>query len=145
MDIEEGKRMGFKDLFKQRIAINILSGGHVLTDKHIPTPIQIANITKGNKRGEIIAEIPFAGKKAFTLKGIEWEESHTRSGGKAAAGAIIGSIVGPVGTVAGAAIGGKKKDTSKAYLILVDQEGNEHQVHIHCDQNLYIQLAGLLS
>ena len=137
--------MGLKDLFKVRIPIKILSGGHILTDKQLPTPIKVANLSKGNKPSEIIAEVPFAGKKKLNLKGIEWEESHARSVGKAAAGAIVGgALTGGIGAVAGAAIGGKRKDTSKAFLILVDQEGAEHEVHIYCDEKLYIQLSGLM-
>ncbi|WP_137744524.1 hypothetical protein [Robertmurraya siralis] len=137
--------MGFKDIFKQRFPIKILSGGHILTKKPLPTPIQVANVTKGKAPGQIIIEVPFADKTPFQLKGIEWEESHARSGGKAAVGAIAGSVVaGPLGTIAGAAVGGKRKDTSKAFLILEDQEGTEHQLHIHCDQNLYVQLSGLM-
>jgi outer membrane lipoprotein SlyB len=86
-------------------------------------------------------------KKKWTLAGIDWEESHTRSAGKAAAGAIVGKMVaGTVGGIAGAAIGGKKKDTSKAYLHLRvrDQEGVEHTIHIKCDEKLYRQLSALL-
>lgn len=137
--------MGIKDLFKQRIPINILSGGHILTKKPLPTPIKVANVVKGKAPGQIVVEVPFADKTPFNLRGIEWEESHARSGGKAAVGAIAGTVVaGPLGTIAGAAIGGKRQDTSKAFLILEDMEGNEHQLHIHCDQNLYVQLSGLL-
>lgn len=137
--------MGFKDLFKQQITITILSGGRILTDKQIRTTIQVANITKGKAPGEIIATVPFAGKKTFKLIAVNWEESHARSGGKAAAGAIAGTLIaGPLAGVAGAALGGKRKDTSKAYLHLIDQEGIEHQVHIQCDQRLYTQLSNLI-
>jgi hypothetical protein len=135
----------FKNLFKQRISIEILSGGHILTDKPIPTPIRFINIVKGNQPGEIITEVLFADKKNWTLISIDWEESHTRSAGKAAAGAIVGKMVaGTVGGIAGAAIGGKKIDTSKAYLHLRDEEGNEHTLHIKCDEKLYRQLSALL-
>jgi hypothetical protein len=135
----------FKNLFKQRIPIEILSGGHILTDKPIPTPIRFVNIVKGDQPGEIITEVPFADKKKWTLVGIDWEESHTRSAGKAAAGAIVGKMVaGTTGAIVGAAMGGKQIDTSKAYLHLRDQEGNEHTLHIKCDEKLYRQLSALM-
>jgi hypothetical protein len=132
-------------MFKQRIPIGILSGGHILTDKPIQVPIRFINIVKGDHPGEIITEVPFADKKNWILTGIDWEESHTRSGGKAAAGAIVGTLVaGPLGGIAGAAVGGRRKDTSKAYLHLRDQENNEHTIHIKCDEKLYRQLSALL-
>jgi hypothetical protein len=143
MDIEEEKRMGFKDLFKQRIPVYIMSGAQAITKGN--GGVQSANILKGDSPGEIFVKVPLGGGDyRFKFTKIEWEESNTRSAGKAAAGAIIGSIAGPVGTIAGAAIGGQKKDTSKAYMYVIDQDENEHCWHIKCDQNLYIQLSGLL-
>jgi hypothetical protein len=140
--------MGFwKEVTRLKIPVKVLSGGHVLTDKHLPVPIQIATFAKGDNPGEVMAILPMIKeKKVFKFTNLEWEESHARSGGKAAVGAIAGSIVaGPLGTIAGAAIGGKKQDTSKAYMFLTDQEGNEHRVHIYCDEKLYSQLSFLLS
>jgi hypothetical protein len=132
-----------KEIFKQRINVEILSGGHVLTDKDMP--VRFINIVKGEQRGEIITEVPFADKKKWTLVGIDWEESHTRSAGKAAAGAIVGKMVaGTTGAIVGAAMGGKQIDTSKAYLRLRDEEGNEHTLHIKCDEKLYRQLSALM-
>lgn len=137
--------MSWKEMFRSRVPIQILSGGHVLTDKHIPVPIRNANLVKGDKPGEVITELPFADKKRWHLVNIEWEESSTRSAGKAAAGAIAGTVVaGPIGTIAGAAMGGKKKDTSKAFVYLVDEDGEEHALHIRCDQKQYVQIASYL-
>jgi hypothetical protein len=50
----------FKNLFKQRINIEILSGGHVLTDKDMP--VHFINIVKEEQRGEIITEVPLQEK-----------------------------------------------------------------------------------
>ncbi|WP_370221977.1 hypothetical protein [Cytobacillus sp.] len=136
--------MGWKDIFKVRIPITVLAGGQILTDKKLAVPIQSVNFSQGKNPGEIVANVPFAGEKVFNFTNIEWEESHSRSAGKAAAGAIIGSVAGPVGTIAGAALGGKKKDTSKAFMYLVDQEGQEHRVHIKCDEKTYVQLASFI-
>jgi hypothetical protein len=132
-----------KEIFKQRINVEILSGGHVLTDKDMP--VRFINIVKGEQPGEIITEVPFADKKKWTLAGIDWEESHTRSAGKAAAGAIVGKMVaGTTGAIVGAAMGGKQIDTSKAYLRLRDVDGTEHTLHIKCDEKLYRQLSALM-
>ncbi|MBA2872423.1 hypothetical protein HNQ85_002732 [Anoxybacillus calidus] len=132
-----------KEIFKERINIEILSGGHVLTDKSMP--VRFINIVKGEQPGEIITEVPFADKKKWILASIDWEESHTRSAGKAAAGAIVGKMVaGTTGAIVGAAMGGKQIDTSKAFLRIRDEEGTEHTLHIKCDEKLYRQLSALL-
>ncbi|WP_176586314.1 hypothetical protein [Priestia megaterium] len=137
--------MSWKELFRSRIPIQILSGGHVLTDKQIPVPITSASIIKGDNPGEVITEVPFADKKRWHIVNIEWEESSTRSAGKAAAGAIAGTVVaGPIGTIAGAAMGGKKKDTSKAFVYLVGEDNVEHALHIRCDQKQYTQIASYI-
>src|SRR5699024_9231803 len=55
--------------------------------------------------------------------GVHKEEKHTRSAGKAAAGAIVGGVLtGGVGAIAGAAIGGRKKDASTFWIDFVDYE-----------------------
>ncbi|MFL7944501.1 hypothetical protein ACKA0G_29030 [Priestia megaterium] len=137
--------MSWKELFRSRIPIQILSGGHVLTDKQIPVPITSASIIKGDNPGEVITEVPFADKKRWHIVNIEWEESSTRSAGKAAAGAIAGTVIaGPIGTIAGAAMGGKKKDTSKAFVYLVGEDNVEHTLHIRCDQKQYTQIASYI-
>ncbi|MFL0475608.1 hypothetical protein ACH0CI_26870 [Priestia sp. 179-F W1.4 NHS] len=137
--------MSWKEIFRSRIPIQILSGGHVLTDKQIPVPITSVSLVKGDNPGEVITEVPFADKKRWHLVNIEWEESSTRSAGKAAAGAIAGTVIaGPIGTIAGAAMGGKKKDTSKAFVYLVGEDNVEHALHIRCDQKQYTQIASYI-
>jgi len=137
-------KFGWKDFFKARIPVDVLSGGHILTDNPAAPQINKVAIMKGDESREVYANTLY-GQKPFTFIRIEWDESHTRSGGKAAVGAIAGTMVaGPLGGIAGAAIGGKKKDTSKAFLYLQDQEGVEHAVHIKCDEKLYKQLSAFL-
>lgn len=137
--------MGFwKEAFKERIAIRVLAGGHIFTEKQVPVPIQSVSVMKGDEKGAIISQIPFGEKKTFSFERITWERSGERSAGKAAAGAIAGTIIaGPVGTIAGAAFGGKKKDTSTAYLYLRDQNDVTHEVHIECSKQQYTKLAAL--
>lgn len=136
--------MGLKDLFKEKISLEILAGGHVLPTKELPVAVQSAVLSPGKKRGQVEISVPFAGKKEWTLTNVEWEESHARSVGKAAAGAIIGgALTGGVGAVVGGAIGAKRKDTSKAFITIVDQDGNENELHINCDQQLYTKLSNM--
>lgn len=77
---------------------------------------------------------------------IEWDEKGKRSAGKAAAGAIVGGVLtGGVGAIAGAAIGGRKKDDSLA--VITFREGAsvvEHTMYFRCNQKEYQKLASLL-
>lgn len=75
---------------------------------------------------------------------IEWDEKGKRSMGKAAAGAIIGgALTGGIGLIAGAAIGGRKKDDSLAILTAVDNSV-EYTLYFRCDQKEYKKLASML-
>ncbi|MGC4378419.1 hypothetical protein WD019_16060 [Fictibacillus sp. Mic-4] len=137
--------MGLKSIFKKRINLDILSGGNHITNKELPVPIKNAVMIEGDQRGAVVIQVPFASKLPFILDGIEWEESAKRSGGKAAAGAILGSLAGPVGTIAGAAIGGRRRDNSKAYVYLINPETNEEvTLHIRCDEKTYREIASLM-
>lgn len=62
-------------------------------------------------------------KKLYYFLGSHKDEKHTRSAGKAAAGAIIGGVAtGGVGAIVGAAIGGRKKDDSTFWIDFADYE-----------------------
>lgn len=59
----------------------------------------------------------------YYFLGAHKEEKHTRSAGKAAAGAIVGGVLtGGVGAIVGAAIGGRKKDDSIFFMDFADYE-----------------------
>ena len=133
----------FKELFKERITLEIIAGGLVLTDKPLPDVRQA--VLMPEKDGKVIISIPFADKKEWFIKEVEWEESHARNAGSAVGGAVVGGLVfGVVGAAAGAAAGGRRKDTSKAYLTIADAEGNKHDIHIFCDMQLYRKLSSLI-
>ncbi|MED3571978.1 hypothetical protein [Cytobacillus praedii] len=52
-----------------------------------------------------------------TVSSIEWDYQEGRSAGKAAVGAIGGGVLlGPLGLIAGAALGGKKNEVSTAVI-----------------------------
>ncbi|MDR7001539.1 hypothetical protein [Neobacillus niacini] len=137
----------FKDAFKQRIELDILSGGNDLnlTGKQIPGGIRKAVMIAEDQRGIVTINIPFLSKDQWKLDGIEWEEGATRSAGKAAGGAIVGTVVaGPLGTIAGAAIGGRKRDNSKAFVYLINPEtGEEVTLHIRCNEKSYREISAL--
>lgn len=132
----------FKDAMKKRVNLNILAGGNKLNENGIP--VKVAVMIQGDQGGEVLTQIGLT-KTPWKLDGIEWEESATRSAGKAAVGAIIGSLAGPVGTIAGAAIGGRKKDNSKAFVYLINPETNEEvTLHIRCDEKTYTEISSLM-
>ncbi|MBO0962383.1 hypothetical protein J1P26_22010 [Neobacillus sp. MM2021_6] len=84
------------------------------------------------------------GSNVVTVKAIEWSEKGKRSAGKAAAGAIAGGLLtGGVGLIAGAAIGGRKKDDSIVAL-LINENGIDYTVYFRADQKEYQELASLL-
>jgi len=127
----------FKEAFRQRINVEVLAG-HPEGARHV-------NFAKSDSPGDVYIEITPKHRRLYRLDKISWTPSGQRSAGKAAAGAIAGTIVaGPLGTIAGAAIGGKRKDTSKAYVTLTDVEtGEEVELHIVCDQAKYTQIDRL--
>lgn len=138
-------KKAFKDMGKERITLDIIAGGNEInkTGKPMPAGIPTAVIIMDVVAQEIDVEIPFLSREAWRIVGVEWEEAAQRSAGKAAGGAIAGTLVaGPLGTIAGAAIGGRKRDNSKAYLTLAHvATGDEARLHIRCDESLYGKLS----
>lgn len=87
-------------------------------------------IYRGLNDGEIKIE-----KRIVTLLTYQWGEKGERSVGKAATGAVIGSLIMPgIGTLVGGAMGSKKKDKSSLSLTVVE-EGKEYQVLFRCDED----------
>lgn len=69
--------------------------------------------------------IKFQAAGKLTVKknvtGVEWQHAEGRNVGKTAVGAIGGGILaGPLGLIAGAALGGKKRDISTAAINFED-------------------------
>ncbi|XJZ25930.1 hypothetical protein ACF5W4_11010 [Bacillota bacterium Lsc_1132] len=60
----------------------------------------------------------FENPKTIKIDNVFWEEQRSRNLGKAAAGAIAGGLLtGGIGLLAGAAIGGRSRDNSRAVLV----------------------------
>ncbi|WP_019241531.1 MULTISPECIES: hypothetical protein [Bacillus] len=131
----------FKSIFakgewtRTRINVEVIAGH--------PQGARYVNICNGDNSGEVLIEVAPGNRLAYILDDIEWEEQSTRSGGKAAIGAIAGTVVaGPLGTIAGAAVGGRKRDKSKAFVYLINPENNEEvTLHIRCDETTYRQIT----
>lgn len=110
----------FKDSLKKQLSgvmgLNYLGG-------HPDLPRQMNNITVIREKDYItILGINKPIVPISTIKKVELQKASKRSVGKAAAGAIVGGVLtGGIGAVAGAALGGRKKDDS---LLVVTVEYN---------------------
>ncbi|MDQ0876747.1 hypothetical protein QFZ77_005406 [Paenibacillus sp. V4I3] len=96
-------------------------------------------VAKGSNQNTLLI-----GSQEIEVLKLEWDEKGQRSAGKAAAGAIIGGVLtGGIGLLAGAALGGRKKDNSLAVVSFKEGvlEGN---IYFRCDQKEYQKLSNLL-
>ncbi len=107
----------FKDAFKKQTAFQVI-GGQNLFNKAGSNMYKMVSEEKDH--GEGVVKIK---GKLYYFLGAHKEEKHTRSAGKAAAGAIVGGVLtGGLGAIAGAAIGGRKKDDSSFWMDFADYE-----------------------
>jgi hypothetical protein len=89
---------------------------------------------RGKQPGGVLFHIPLRYKKEHQVTGVTWDERTERSAGKAAAGAIVGgALTGGIGLVAGAALGGRKRDKSTAVISFLDEKGEERRLTVRCD------------
>lgn len=128
--------MGFLD---SSVSVEIVAGNALLSGKHV-------TITKGREKGSLSFNTGiFKPVKELRVVAVEWQEGSRRSAGKAAAGAIIGGVLtGGIGLLAGAAIGGRKRDNSIAIIALNDGQGQEQLLHIRCKPKQYEDLQKML-
>ena len=117
-----------------KVVLKIIGGQNLLSKKQ--KPVVIMKSTK--EPGVVIVE-----KKEFHYLGLQVDKNHERSAGKAATGAIVGGVLtGGIGAIAGAALGGRKKDTSTAMIGFVDKETNrQFDVQIEYDKNTKVGLS----
>lgn len=101
-------------MFKKRVVFEVIGGKNLL-------PKSTGNVyTMIEDKPEGVVTIK---KKKYHFLGMNTNLAHKRSGGKAAAGAIIGgALTGGVGAIAGAAIGGRRKDDSTAMLDFMEAD-----------------------
>ena len=107
----------FNNMFKKQTAFQVI-GGQNHFKKAASNMYKM--ISEEKEYGEGVVNVK---GKLYYFLGAHKEEKHTRSAGKAAAGAIVGGVLtGGIGAVAGAAIGGRKKDDSIFFLDFADYE-----------------------
>lgn len=108
---------------KYRIQLTYLGGHPDISSRmliHIERKDDHINLCRGHK---ILTEIPLS-----AIKSIRLERASSRSTGKAATGAIVGAVIaGPLGLIAGGALGGRKKNES---VILVTVQLGSSQSEI---------------
>lgn len=101
-------------MFKKRAVFEVIGGKNLL-------PKSMGNVytmIEDKEEGVVVIK-----KKKYYFLGMNTNLAYKRSGGKAAAGAIIGgALTGGIGAIAGAAIGGRRKDDSTATLDFMDYE-----------------------
>ncbi|MFD9625482.1 hypothetical protein [Peribacillus muralis] len=135
--------MGFwNQVFRPQISVGVLAGGHVLTDheegkKHINKMTIIKELEPGR-----VKVITAFGQKHFTFSRIEWELFESRNGSKSKNSSILSTaLVGSVGTIADVAVRAMKKDSWKAFIYLIDEEGKEHKTLIQCTKEQFNQVS----
>ena len=106
----------FSSMFEKRTGFEVVGGQNMLPKSAGNAYVMLTD----KKKGDGVVTIK---KKNYYYLGSHLEQSHTRSAGKTAAGAIIGGVLtGGVGAVVGGAIGARKKDTSLIWIDLADYE-----------------------
>lgn len=103
----------FKSAFKKQTAFEVIGGQNLLKKS-------AGNIYRMIEQKDGVVKIK---GRFYYFLGVHKEERHSRSAGKAAAGAVVGGLLtGGLGAIAGAAVGGRKKDDSIYFMDLIDYE-----------------------
>lgn len=111
--------------FKKKVILNVVAGNKLVAGKRV-------TLTETNEPGVVHFQAGIRRGEKYKVVSANWGEKSERSAGKAALGAITGGLLtGGVGAIAGAAIGGRKKDVSTAVLIL-EHEGQEYPLYVRC-------------
>ncbi|MGE7191739.1 hypothetical protein [Lysinibacillus fusiformis] len=97
-------------------------------------------IAKGKETNELYIET-----LEVKLLDYQWGEKSMRSAGKAATGAVIGTVLtgGLGGLAVGAAIGGKKKDNSTLTLAF-EENGQNYNIMLRCDEKQFKKFSATL-
>ncbi len=83
--------------------------------------------------------------RALFVDGGDFVQGHTRSTGKAAAGAIAGAVIaGPLGGIAGAALGGRARARNSISIPVLDEQGRQHNMLFNGTEADYTNLLYLI-
>ncbi|GAA4711292.1 hypothetical protein [Brevibacillus fulvus] len=129
--------MGF---FDKKMTLDVVAGSPHINSKNVV-------IMKGSTPDHLCFQTsPFKPKLEVKIEDISFGEQSTRSAGKAVAGAIVGGVLtGGIGLLVGGAIGGRKKDDSRAIVSYLDDAGKEHKLYLKCNGKQYAELVSLLN
>jgi hypothetical protein len=121
-----------------KIKLEVVAG-----NKAIPTGK--VEISKGGKPQELTFKWSMFSSKTVPVRSIDWQEKSESNAGEAIVGAIAGAVLsGGIGAVAGAAIGGRKQNTSTARLTILDDDNREQELYLRCNGKEYELLQRLL-
>lgn len=126
-------KAGTTGIASKSVSVKIISGKEQVHSKEDIKMIQ--------KQNGVVS----IGGVSYDYLGFDWNEQKYRSGGKAVAGAVIGGVLtGGIGTLVGAAMGGKRRDNSKATIHL-EKDGRAIQLIIECDEKKAGELGKLIT
>jgi hypothetical protein len=102
-------------------------------------------IMKWRQPGEVKVTTAF-GQKHFKLSRIEWEHDESRNVVKSKNSTILSTaLVGSVGAITDIAVRAMKKETSNAYIYLLDKEGKEHKTLIQCTKEQFTEISRIIN
>lgn len=117
------------------VAVEVIAGNTLIKRGKV-------TIAKGTGPQELVFKTGAFSKTSAVVQAIAWEPREERDIVSAAVGAIAGGVLtGGIGAVAGAAIGGRKKDNSIAVLTV---GGNSGPVYVRCNAKEYEALQQLV-
>lgn len=136
MGFKDALKKGIEEAGKRRVQLEVISGA---------SQIFIFNLKKITMIETNESGIVTFGKGLdfYYLGIVDRDRSASRNVGKTAAGTIIGSVLAPgVGTVIGAAVGARKKDTSVAELEFIKTDTKQPvTLVIKCEEKKLKELS----
>ncbi len=123
MGILDAVKKSFEEA-KKSVQLNYL-GGHPDISRSMLVHVKREDDSLGVYRGKkLLASLPLS-----TIKGVRLERASSIDVGKTATGAIAGGILlGPLGLIAGSALGARKRKDKSVIVVTVQYESVELQV-----------------